>query len=70
MKGGSHSSYLQAKEVLGEQSMEGNLLPKNPRAMKTEPVTNLFWHNYKLLIHFFDTILLHQLCNGVKVLVF
>lgn len=38
--------------------------------MKTELVTNLFWHNYKLLIHFFDTILLHRLCSGVKVLVF
>lgn len=26
--------------------------PKNPRVLKTELVTNLFWHNYKPLIHF------------------
>lgn len=38
--------------------------------MKTELVTNFFWHNYKLLIHFLTPFYPHQLCSGLKVLVF
>lgn len=35
---------------------EGHLLLPNPLAPKTERVTNLFWHNYKLFIHCLPTV--------------
>ena len=61
MEGHTKRSYLRTAHDRTAASQ------KAPRVLKTELVTNFFWHNFKLPHSlFWHHFLLHQLCDGVK----